>query len=141
PLIGYTFKLNVDVTKNDLLGGRFREIYEAQWLSGRTESIVLIKMHEASTEYEVSFYKEFNNDLHITNTFGFVENNLRSIMLLQERAPHGHLQELLKNNLFEPTPMVLIAIFLQIIDAMIYVTDQGMIHGDLRCSKVVFSYL
>ncbi|CAF1283711.1 unnamed protein product [Rotaria sp. Silwood1] len=94
-------------------------------------------MHEASTEYEVSFYKEFNNDLHITNTFGFVENNLRSIMLLQERAPHGHLQELLKNNLFEPTPMVLIAIFLQIIDAMIYVTDQGMIHGDLRCSNVL----
>ncbi|CAF5069569.1 unnamed protein product, partial [Rotaria sp. Silwood1] len=137
PSTGYTFKLNVDVAKNGLLDGRFRETYEAQWLSERTESIVLIKMNEAPTKYELLFYKEFNNHPHIIKTFGFVENNLQSIMLLQERAPHGHLQELLKNNLFEPTSMVLVAIFLQIMDAMMYVINQGMIHGDLRCSNIL----
>ncbi|CAF4295536.1 unnamed protein product [Rotaria sp. Silwood2] len=32
PPTGYTFKLNVDVSRNGLLGGKFRKIYEAQWM-------------------------------------------------------------------------------------------------------------
>ncbi|CAF4575638.1 unnamed protein product, partial [Rotaria sp. Silwood2] len=138
PPTGCAFKLNVDVSRNGLLGGKFRKIYEAQWMLDKgTGSIVLIEINEAPTDYEVLFYKERDNHQHIINTFGFVENNFRSIMLLQERAPYGHLQELLKKHVFEPTPMVLINIFSQIIDAMIYIVNKGMIHGDLRCSNVL----
>jgi serine/threonine protein kinase len=97
----------------------------------------LIELTDAPTEYEILFHEKFNNHRHINLTFGFVDNNFGTIMLLQERAPHGHLQELLKNNHFEPSTMVLIAIFVQIIDAMNYIISQGMIHGDLRCSNVL----
>ncbi|CAF3423589.1 unnamed protein product [Rotaria sp. Silwood2] len=138
PPTGYTFKLNVDVSRNGLLGGKFRKIYEAQWMLEKgTEPIVLIEMNEAPTDYEVLFYKERDNHQHMISTFGFVTNNFRSIILLQERAHHGHLQELLQNNVFEPTSMVLVDIFLQIIDAMIYIVDKGMIHGNLCCSNVL----
>ncbi|CAF1443901.1 unnamed protein product [Rotaria sp. Silwood1] len=137
PSTSYTFKLNVDVTRNGLLGGRFRKIYEAQWISRRKKSIILIEMSEAPTKHEVLFYNELNNHQDIINTFGFVENNFGTITLLQERASHGHFQELLKQKLFEPSSMVLIVIFLQIIDAMVYIVGKGMIHDDLRCSNVL----
>ncbi|CAF4581426.1 unnamed protein product [Rotaria sp. Silwood1] len=94
-------------------------------------------MSEAPTKYKVLFYNKLNNHQHIINTFGFVENNFGTITLLQERASHGHFQELLKKKLFEPSSMVLIVIFLQIIDAMVYNVGKGMIHDDLRCSNVL----
>ncbi|CAM4865410.1 unnamed protein product [Rotaria socialis] len=141
PPTGYAFKLNVDVEKNAAIGGTFRKIYQAKWILQRKEPIVLIEMNEAPSKYEVSLFKLVDNHRHLINTFGFVENNSGSIMLLQECTPHGHLQELLKSRQFEPSPAVLVAIFLQIIDAMIYIIGKDMTHGDLCCSNVLVFHM
>ncbi|CAF3479160.1 unnamed protein product [Rotaria socialis] len=140
PPTGYAFKLNVDVEKNAAIGGTFRKIYQAKWILQRKEPIVLIEMNEAPSKYEVSLFKLVDNHRHLINTFGFVENNSGSIMLLQECTPHGHLQELLSRQ-FEPSPAVLVAIFLQIIDAMIYIIGKDMTHGDLCCSNVLVFHM
>jgi serine/threonine protein kinase len=66
-----------------------------------------------------------------------VKNDFRATVLVQERAPYGNLQILLQNNQFKPSGSVLIKIFLQIIDALIYMIDQMIIYGDLRCENVL----
>ncbi|CAF4310882.1 unnamed protein product [Rotaria sp. Silwood2] len=58
-------------------------------------------------------------------------------MLLQERATHGNLQILLQNKRFEPSTEVLIGIFLQILDAMIYIGSQDVVLSNLCCSNVL----
>jgi serine/threonine protein kinase len=106
---------------NESLNGSYGKTYDAPWISKKDRSIVLIKLEKPPTEYELLFYTDFQSHPHIIHTFGFVENNLQSIILLQERPPHGNLQLLLENNQFHPSTEILVQIFLQIIDAMIYI--------------------
>ncbi|CAF4127347.1 unnamed protein product [Rotaria sp. Silwood2] len=135
--ISYDFTLNIDVAMNKSLDGSYGKVYEGQWLLKQERPIVLIKIDKQITEYEYLFYTEFKSHPHIIHTFGFVENDLQSILLLQERAPYGNLQVLIENHQFQPSTKVLMEIFLQIIDAMIYITQQNIIHGDLCCSNVL----
>jgi serine/threonine protein kinase len=137
PRIPCQFKLNIDVQMNESLNGSYGKTYNAKWISREERPIVLIKMNKPPTEYELLFYTEFKSHSHIVHTFGFVENDLQSIILLQEYAPHGNLQLLLKNNQFQPSTKIVIEIFLQIIDAMIYITEQNIVHGDLQCANVL----
>jgi serine/threonine protein kinase len=123
---------------NESLNGSYGKTYDAQWILKEDRPIVLIKLDKPPTKYELLFYTEFHShNPHIIHTFGFVENNLQSILLLQERASHGNLQILLKNNEFQSSTEILVEIFLQIIEAMIYITQQNLVHGDLRCSNVL----
>jgi serine/threonine protein kinase len=122
---------------NELLNGSYDKTYAGEWISKKERPIVLMKMDKQPTEYEILFYTEFKSHRHIVHTFGFVENDLQSTILLQERAPHSNLQLLLQNNQFQPSPKVLIEIFLQIISAMIYITEHNLVHGDLRCANVL----
>ena len=137
PTVTCEFKLNIDVRMNESLNGSYGKTYDAQWIVKEKRPIVVIKMDKQPTEYELLFYTKFKSHPHIIYTFGFVENDLQSIILLQERAPHGNLQVLLENDHFRPSTEVLIEIFLQIIDAMIYITKQNIVHGDLRCANVL----
>jgi serine/threonine protein kinase len=70
-------------------------------------------------------------------TYGLVENDSNSLLLVQERALKGDLSELLCENQFRPSQSVLLEIFLQIIDAMICLADNGIVHGDLACRNVL----
>jgi serine/threonine protein kinase len=119
------------------LNGSYGKTYNAQWISKNDRSIVLIKLDKPPTKSELLFYTEFQSHSHIIYTFGFVENNLQSFILLQERASHGNFQLLLEKNQFQPSIEILIEIFLQIIDAMIYITNQKFVHGDLRCANIL----
>jgi serine/threonine protein kinase len=94
-------------------------------------------MNGETAERECSWYLKFNSHPHIIHTFGFVGNNDRLPMLLQERATQGNLQTLLQGKRFQPSVDDLIEIFLQILDAMIYLAGQGIVHGDLRCANVL----
>ncbi len=115
-----------------------RSTHEAQWISGEEERpIVLIEKNEEPSEHEKLFYTTFKNHSHIIHTFGFVGNDRGSIMILQERAPHGNLQSLLETGQFKPSADVLVEIFKQIINAMIDVVSQGLVHGDLRCANIL----
>jgi serine/threonine protein kinase len=122
---------------NESLNGSYGKTYDAQWISKKERSIVLVKTDKQPTEYELLFYTKFKSHPHIIHTFGFVQNDLQSTMLLQERAPHGNLQVLLEKNHFQPSTEVLVEIFLQIIDAMIYVSKENIVHGDLCCANIL----
>ena len=121
----------------NLLGGRFGRVYRAQWISRRERDIVLIQMEEEPSEYEASVYTQFKPHDNIVFTFGFVGNDCGLILLLQERANCGNLQTVLQNGRFQPSAMVLVTIFLQIVEAMIYVVRQGLVHGNLCCANVL----
>ncbi|CAF1515702.1 unnamed protein product, partial [Adineta steineri] len=100
--------------------------------------IILYFMNEENAEREASFLMKFNSHPHIIHTFGFVKNNIQSIILLQEQAQYGNLQILLQqNSRFQPSIKVLVTIFLQIVNAMIYITNQHIVHGDLRCGNIL----
>ncbi|CAF1561416.1 unnamed protein product [Rotaria sordida] len=66
-----------------------------------------------------------------------VENDSNSLMLVQEYASEGDLEELLKENEFRPSQAVLLEIFLQIIDAIVYLANYCIVHGDLACRNVL----
>ncbi|CAF3698268.1 unnamed protein product [Rotaria sordida] len=137
PPAHYEYELDIDIEMHDLLNGQFGKTYEAEWISREERPIVLIVMDKEPSEYEALVYTNFNPHHHILYTFGFVENNRGLILLLQERALHGNLQVLLNNRQFQPLPIVLITIFLQIVEAMIYVISKDIVHGNLCCANVL----
>ncbi|CAF4423127.1 unnamed protein product, partial [Rotaria sp. Silwood2] len=133
----YEYQLNVNVIKKNSLNGLHGRFYEADWIPKREPPIILMIMNKETSEREASWYLMLNSHSHIIHTYGFVENNDQLPKLLQERAIHGNLQILLQRKRFQPLNKVLITIFLQILDAMIYITSQGIVHGNLCCSNVL----
>jgi serine/threonine protein kinase len=72
---------------------------------------------------------------------GLVKHDGEGMLLLQEYAERGNLSELLRAERYPPTSQVIRNILLQIIDALIFLTEQGIVHGDLACRNVlVFEY-
>ncbi len=143
----YQFILDVDVKKKKgrpLFMTDGKAIYGAEWLSNNNNQpeIVLLKIDGARARNEASFYVNLSRHPHIIRTFGFVydrnkpdQNN--SVLLLQEYAPEGSLFELLQERTTAPDEKILIKIFLQIIEAMICLVSNHIIHGDLACRNVL----
>ena len=129
--------MNVDVRMRESFEGSYGKTHEAQWISKAERPIVLIKLDQQPTASELVLYTELRCHCHIIHTFGLVENDLHPFLLLQERANHGNLHVLLQTAQFQPRLKVLVAIFLQIIEAMIYIGQRNLVHGDLRCANVL----
>jgi serine/threonine protein kinase len=140
----YQFQLDVDIRKTrtrPLFQGFGKTIYEVEWINRSGPPIILLKIDGAKANREASFYVQLSCHPNIVRTFGLVQCNPGSVMLLQECAPHGDLSELLRENGFKPTEQVLRRIFEQICDAMVCLVDNGIIHGDLACRNIlVFRY-
>ena len=138
PTIRIAYELDQDVRMKDCLDGQLGKIYHAEWISNDNHSpIVLLKFENVLSEYELLFYNSRYSHQHLVHSYGFVQSKMPSFLLLQERAPYGDLQMLLKKNEFRPSTSVLVRIFTQIIEAMIYITSQNLVHGDLRCANVL----
>jgi serine/threonine protein kinase len=136
----YQFQLDVDIRKTRpraLFQGFGKAIYEVEWINRDGPPIILLKIEGAKANREASFYVQLSCHPYIVRTFGFVQSNPDSVMLLQEYAPHGDLSEMLRENGFKPNEQVLWEIFQQICDAMICLADNGIIHGDLACRNVL----
>ncbi|CAF4248095.1 unnamed protein product, partial [Rotaria magnacalcarata] len=58
-------------------------------------------------------------------------------MLLQEHAPMGSLYDVLQERRKAPNENILIEIFLQILDAMIFLAFNNVVHADLACRNVL----
>jgi serine/threonine protein kinase len=140
----YHFQLDVDIRKTrtkPLFQGFGKSIYEVEWINRDGPSIILLKIGGAKANREASYYVQLGCHPHVVRTFGLVQCNPGSVMLLQECAPHGDLSELLQENGFKPNERVLWRIFEQICDAMICLADNGIAHGDLACRNVLaFQY-
>ena len=139
-LTEYEFQLNVHIKKRRpkaLFQAFGKSIYEVEWINQDGPPIVLLKIDGAKANREASFYVNLSFHPHIVRTFGLVQSNPGSVMLLQEMAPEGDLSELLRENGFRPTEQVLCTIFEQICDAMIFLADNRVVHGDLACRNVL----
>ncbi|CAF3649601.1 unnamed protein product [Rotaria sp. Silwood1] len=136
----FLFKYGIDIRKAErraIFQAPGKIIYKAEWISKRGPPVVLLKIDGAKASREASYYVQLGCHPHIVHTYGMVENDTNSLMLVQEYATEGDLAELLKENEFRPSQLVLLEIFLQIIDAMIYLADYGIVHGDLACRNVL----
>lgn len=136
----YRFRLDVDLRKTEtrpLFQTFSKSIYKAEWINRSGSPIVLMKIEGAKANREASFYAKLSWHPHIVRTYGLVESDPNCVMLIQEYAQKGDLAELLRENNFRPTIEVLIEIFLQIVDAMIFLADKNIVHGDLACRNVL----
>jgi serine/threonine protein kinase len=145
----YRYILGIDVQKKagrPLFQTFGKTIYYAEWLptNPNLPEIILLKIDGARAQKESSFYVDLSRHPHIVKTYGFVheendneddENN--AIMLLQEHAPMGSLYDLLQERRKAPNENILIEMFLQIIDAMIFLAMNDVVHADLACRNVL----
>ena len=130
--------MNVNIKTDDHIYGEFKKkFYQTEWIPKTKSSIILLIMDEETARTEVPFYLRLSSHPNVVRTFGLVKHDSRSTALVQECAPYGNLQTLLHSSRFQPSESILIRIFIQIIDAMIYIVSQNIIHGDLRCSNVL----
>ena len=136
------YKLGVDVEKGErLFGSREKAFYSAKWLNGNDSPIVLIERKGAESSDEILFNISLSHP-HIIRTYGLVDPNGRtldtdSVLLLQEYANNGDLGRLLPSKHFVPEQSVFVEIFMQIANAMSFLSQQGIIHGDLGCRNVL----
>ncbi|CAF3802955.1 unnamed protein product [Rotaria magnacalcarata] len=143
----YQFILDVDVKKKTvrpLFQTNGKKIFAAEWLQDSTNrpEIILLKIDGARARKEASFYVNLSRHPHIIRTFGFVydRNNTdqnNSALLLQEYARGGSLSDVLEDRRTSPGEKILIQIFLQIIEAMICLVSNHIVHGDLACRNVL----
>ncbi|CAF3472676.1 unnamed protein product, partial [Rotaria socialis] len=68
----YKYELDEDIRIQNLLGGQFGKIYEAEWISRKERPIVVIQMDTEPSEYEAMVYTNFDLHRNIVDTFGFV---------------------------------------------------------------------
>ncbi|CAF3376774.1 unnamed protein product [Rotaria sp. Silwood1] len=142
----YQFTLGIDIRQSHrpFFQTQTKSIYRAQWLLNNENlpEIVLLKINGAQAKKEASFYVELTRHPNIVRTFGFVNDkgsNEQSgaVLLVQEYACKGSLYDLLQEQTVIPDEKVLIQVFLQIIEAMIYLVSNQVIHGDLACRNVL----
>ncbi|UJR24289.1 hypothetical protein I4U23_027256 [Adineta vaga] len=144
----YQFTLDVDVKKKKrrpLFQTFGKKIYAAEWILDKNDrpEIIILKIDSTRAKKEASFYVDLSRHPHIIRTFGFVydkrnpEQQDNSILLLQEYAPEGSLYELLQERTTIPDEKILIEMFLQIIEAMICLSSNHVVHGDLACRNVL----
>ena len=81
----YKYLINKDVEQKLPLNGIRGRFHEADWIPKKDPPIVLLVMNDAA-EREASFYIQLSIHPHIIQTFGLVQNDRQSIILLQERA-------------------------------------------------------
>lgn len=133
----YHFQLDVDIKRRERICNTFaKTIYAAEWISQSGPPIVLVKIHGARAAREAAFYARLSCHPHIVRTFGFVESSEDCVMLVQERAL-GDLSERLQEYQFRPSCAVLLEVFLQITEALIYLTDKQIVHSDLACRNIL----
>ncbi|CAF4034564.1 unnamed protein product, partial [Rotaria magnacalcarata] len=145
----YQYVLGVDVKKKagrPLFQSFGKTIFYAEWLPTKKNrpEIILLKIDGARSKKEASFYVDLSRHPHIVRTYGIVheenddeddENN--AVMLLQEHAPMGSLYDVLQERRKAPNENILIEIFLQILDAMIFLAFNNVVHADLACRNVL----
>ena len=137
----HRFRLNVDVCRasaRPIFQSTGKTIYEGRWMLKQGPSIVLVKIDGAKATQQASFYVKLSCHPHIVRTYGLIDGpSSESVMLVQEYAPQGDLSEFLRENIVQPSNDVLIEIFCQIVDAMICLADNQIVHGDLACRNVL----
>ncbi|CAF2033489.1 unnamed protein product [Rotaria magnacalcarata] len=122
----FLFKFDIDLQKAEgksICQVPSKTIHRAEWISKPGPDVVLCTIEVATASREASYYVELSS--HPQHSY----------------ATKGDLAEVLKENEFQPSQLVLLEIFVQIIDAMVYLVNYGIVHGDLACrNALVFRF-
>ena len=138
--VQYEFQLDIQIRKipsKCLLQTDEKSIYEAEWIDRDGPPIVLVEFIGIEPRRKSWYYVQLSNHPHIIRTYGIVHSNERSMRFLQEYPPQGNLSELLRENEFKPNEKVLLEIFEQICDGIIYLINQNLLHGHLICQNIL----
>ncbi|CAF1498575.1 unnamed protein product [Adineta steineri] len=141
------YKEDVDVRRGEkITGGNGKALYRAEFITTdvikrKDTPIVLLEMIGNDAVLEIYHYITLSHP-NIIETYGLVKPNIetlnnQSILLLQEYAKDGDLSRLLTERIFIPSKSVLLEIFIQVADAMVYLSKNKIIHGDLACRNVL----
>jgi serine/threonine protein kinase len=135
----YQFKLDDDITQQDFLFENYGKlIYTAKWTKKvGGPSIIVMTILSARAEKEAMFYVEMSKHAHIVRTYGLVDNPNKQVMLVQERAQHGSLLQLLRGQKQPLSETILNEIFIQIADGMSFLAHNNIAHGDLACRNIL----
>jgi serine/threonine protein kinase len=136
----YRFRLDIDIRQCEqlpdyILFGKI--IYKAKWLEKQGPPIILVKLVGARACQEASFYAELSCHPHIVRTFGLIYSDPTSTLLVQEFTPYNNLSYQLREQEFRPSAEVFLEIFAQIIDALLCLVDNGIVHGNVACRSVL----
>lgn len=138
--IQYEFQLDIQIRpirSKCLVQTPEKSLYEAEWIDRDGPPIVLVEFFGIEPRRKAWYYVQLSNHPHIIRTYGIIQSNKRSLMFVQEYPPQGNLSELLRENEFQPNEKVLLEIFEQICDGMIYLIHQNLLHGHLICQNVL----
>ena len=138
----FAYQIGVHVKmKSKLFTISNKTFYEAEWIHEKPSPLTLIEMKGNGMINEILTNVSLNHP-HIIKTYGLVEptDQMRmthSILVLQEFAREGNLAELLQRNMFRPNINIINEIIIQITGAMIYLSKEKIVHGDLACRNVL----
>jgi serine/threonine protein kinase len=138
----YAFTLGIEIEKGEhIFGNNDKAFYKANWIDRDEPPVVLIEKKRNQNIEEILFNLTLDHP-HIIKTYGFVDPNgynvkPNSVLLLQEYAKDGDLGSQLSQKFFVPKQNVFLEIFIQIADAMVFLSESKVIHGDLACRNVL----
>jgi serine/threonine protein kinase len=122
------YQYGIDIKKTrQICGLSDSKIHHGEWLSERTDPVIIKEMNEQIAERQAYYYLEFNDHNNIIRTIGYIENSSNLTIFIQEYAQHGDLLDLLMDNQIKISQSILIEIFTQIADAMVYVASKSIV--------------
>ncbi|CAF1486657.1 unnamed protein product [Didymodactylos carnosus] len=139
----YRFTLDVDVRKKTqekpLQRTAEKTVYAAEWLIDVIgPPIVLVEIHSAKPMFSFSGMDSHPN---VVEMYGLVDRHRSdssvSVMLVQQAANQHDLRNFILTRSRFPHEGVLCEIFRQIAVGMIFLIENGIIHGDLACRNIL----
>ena len=132
------YQYGIDVSKrHQLYGMSGKLIFEGKWLTKGNKTVIIVEMNQDISQREAEFYLKVNNHRNIIQTFGYIDSTPDWTIFMQEYARFNDLGSVLLDNQIHFTQTILLEIFIQIADAMRYVAQQRIVHGDLGCRNVL----
>lgn len=144
--ISSKYELDVDVRKTEpfpFTQTMGKSLFHAEWIDRQRarEKLVLLYITGDRAVKEAQLNAQLPRHPHIVRTLGLVQHTGEGMLLLQEYASRGSLLDVLRVEHNHPRLQVVHHILLQIINGLIFLTEQGIVHGDLACRNIlVFTY-
>jgi serine/threonine protein kinase len=135
----YKYKLDVDVKKTEeisYLKTNTKTFYQAEWIKNNDSKIMLVHLNGENAEKFAEINCQLELHPNIVRTFGRVEHNDTSILLLQEYLPRETFLQLIKHTNQKLSITILDTILYQIASGLAHLANHGIIHGNVTTNNV-----
>jgi len=135
----YKYKLDVDVKKTEeisYLKTNTKTFYQAEWIKNNDSKIMLVNLTGENAEKIAKINCQLEPHSNIVRTFGRVEHNDSTILLVQEYLPRETLSQLLKHTDQKLSITIFDTILYQIASGLAHLAHHGIIHGNITADNV-----